>query len=116
MKVAGDILQFDDFFVPNDQLSYDEKAFEKRLRKPEEAIPLLSKLRSRLAEAEPFDAENLEKVLKGFVESEGIKIGQIIHALRVAVTGKGVGFGMFETLAILGREACLTRIDRALTI
>ena len=32
------------------------------------------------------------------------QIGQIIHALRVAVTGKAVGFGMFETLAILGRE------------
>ena len=38
----------------------------------------------------------------------------MIHALRVAVTGKAVGFGMFETLAILGRERCLARIDRAL--
>ena len=48
------------------------------------------------------------------MEEKGIKIGQIVHALRVAVTGKPVGFGLFETLAILGRERCLARIDRAL--
>jgi len=34
--------------------------------------------------------------------------------VRVAVTGKAVGFGMFETLEILGRERCLARIERAL--
>ena len=45
---------------------------------------------------------------------EEIKIGQIIHALRVAVTGKGVGFGMFETLEVLGKDSCLKRIDRTL--
>ena len=52
--------------------------------------------------------------MQEFVQSEGIKIGQVIHAVRVAVTGKAVGFGLFETLAILGRECCLERIDRAL--
>ena len=46
--------------------------------------------------------------------SEGIKVEQIIHALRVAVTGKAVGFGLFETLAILGKEHCLARIAGAL--
>ena len=50
----------------------------------------------------------------GSWRTEGIKIGQIIHAVRVAVTGKGVGFGLFEALEILGRAACLARIDRAL--
>jgi glutamyl-tRNA synthetase len=38
----------------------------------------------------------------------------LIHALRVAVTGKAVGAGMFETLVLLGRDRCLNRIDRAL--
>ena len=49
-----------------------------------------------------------------FVAAEGIKIGEIIHAVRVAVTGKSVGLGLFDTLAILGRESALRRIDRAL--
>jgi glutamyl-tRNA synthetase len=39
----------------------------------------------------------------------------IIHAIRVATTGKAAGFGMFETLAILGRERTLARIDAAIT-
>jgi glutamyl-tRNA synthetase len=41
-------------------------------------------------------------------------MGDIVHAVRVAVTGKAVGFGLFDTLAILGRERCLARIHRAL--
>jgi glutamyl-tRNA synthetase len=114
IKVAGDILDYAEFFLPADKLTYDDKAFEKRLRKPAEAAGLLSGFRDRLAAAESFDAPGLDRLLHEFVESEGIKIGQLIHAVRVAVTGKAVGFGVFETLAILGREQCIARIDRAL--
>jgi glutamyl-tRNA synthetase len=114
IKVAGDILEFDDFFTPDSELPFDDQAFGKRIRSAEGAPELLRKFRAELVTVEPFDAEHLEALLKAFLEREGIKIGQIIHALRVAVTGKSVGFGVFETLAILGRERCLTRIDRAL--
>ncbi len=114
LKVAGDVLDYADFFfVADDQLAYDEKAFKKRLC-ADGAAELLAKFKDRLAEAEPFDAPTLDKLLHDFVESEQIKIGQIIHSLRVAVTGKPHGPGMFDCLAILGRVACLARIDRAL--
>jgi glutamyl-tRNA synthetase len=116
IKMAGDVLDYADFYVADDKLVYDEKPLEKRLRKPEGAVELLAEFRGQLAEVEPFAADELERLLKAFVEAKGIKIGQIVHALRVAVTGKAVGFGMFETLAILGRERCLARIDRALTL
>jgi glutamyl-tRNA synthetase len=56
----------------------------------------------------------LEETLRTFVESEGIKTGDIIHAIRVAVTGKSTGPGLFECLVLLGRARCLARIDRAL--
>jgi len=114
IKVAGDVLNFPEFFVADDALEYDEKALEKRLRKPDEAAGLLAKFRDQLAAAQPFDAPTLESLLHQFVEAEEIKVGQIIHALRVAVTGKAVGLGMFETLAILGRERCLGRIAKTL--
>jgi glutamyl-tRNA synthetase len=115
VKVAGDILDYPDFFLPDDQLTYDEKAFEKRLRRPPEAAELLAKFKDALAGAEPFDAAGLEKLLHDFAEREGIKIGQIIHAVRVAVTGKAIGFGLFDSLAILGRRQCLARIERAIS-
>ena len=114
IKVAGDIVEYAGFFLPDDGLPYDEQAFDKRLRKATEAAGLLAKFRNRLAAAEPFEAETLEKVMQAFVQAEGIQIGQIIHALRVAVTGKAIGFGVFDALAILGKEHSLARIDRAL--
>jgi glutamyl-tRNA synthetase len=114
IKVAGDILDYAGFFLPDDQLPYEEKDFEKRIRKPPEARGLLAKFRGVLASAEAFDKDRLEKLTQDFVQAEGVQLGQIIHALRVAVTGKAVGFGLYETLAILGKDRCLARIDRAL--
>ncbi len=113
VKVAGDVLDFADFFQPDEQLGYDEKAFKKRVAKPE-GTDLLRRFRGRLVEVEPFDAETIEAALRDFVETEQIKIGDVVHPVRVATTGKGVGLGLFETLAILGRESTLARIDRSL--
>jgi glutamyl-tRNA synthetase len=114
LRVAGDILEYSDFFTPDDQLTYDEQAFDKRLRKPAAAAGLLGRFRSQLAAADSFDAAALEQLLQAFLQAEGLGVGEVIHALRVAVTGKPVGFGMFETLEILGPVHSLARIDRAL--
>jgi glutamyl-tRNA synthetase len=113
VKVAGDILDYADFFLPDDQLPYQPQAVEKTLCKPG-AAPLLRKCREQLAVAQPFDAATVEKLLHDFMAAEGIKPGDIVHALRVAVTGKSVGLGLFDALAILGREHSLARLDRAL--
>jgi glutamyl-tRNA synthetase len=114
IKVAGDILDYTDFFTPDDQLPYDEAAFDKRLRKPPEAAPLLRKFRDCLAAVDPFDAPTVDAALHKFVEEQGIKITQVVHALRVALTGKSIGFEMDDTMAILGKQHCLARIDRSL--
>ena len=113
LKVAGDVLDFAAFFLPDEQLPYDEAAFEKQLR-DDEAAARLARFRERLAEAESFDAAAVEQTLQKFLADEQIVAGKIIHAIRVAATGKTVGFGLFETLATLGRESSLARIDRAL--
>ena len=65
---------------------------------------------------EPFEIGPLEEALKAFVEEQGIKIGDIVHALRVAVTGKSVGPGVYDCLAILGRDSSLKRIQRAISL
>ncbi len=114
IAMGGDILKFDDFFVADDELKYDDKAFQKRLVKPAEAAPLLKDLREVLETTDDFSAENVEKVVKGYCESKEIKIGQIIHALRVATTGKAAGFGMFDSMAILGRDRTCNRIQLTL--
>ena len=111
IKAAGDILNYNEFFMADDQLPYDEKAFDKALRKPG-AAALLAKYKQRLEAAEPFEAEPLEAMTRRFAELEGIKVNDIIHAVRVAVTGKSIGFGLFDSMAVVGKEGCLRRIER----
>ena len=112
VKVAGDILDYPYFFQADDALEYDEKAFKKRIRKPQ-AAPLLQKYRESLDEMEAFDASFLEGHLKAFVELHDRKVGDLIHAVRVSITGTAVGCGLFETMVILGKESCLKRLDLA---
>ncbi|WDQ18540.1 glutamate--tRNA ligase [Rhodopirellula sp. P2] len=112
LKMAGDIIDFDYCFV--DDYAVDEKAYEKRLVKADGAKELLAKLNETLKAATEFDAASVETTVKSFCESEGIKIGQIIHALRVATTGAASGFGMFETLAVLGQAKVIARIEKTI--
>jgi glutamyl-tRNA synthetase len=113
IKVAGDILDYEEFFRPDDQLAYDAKAVEKHLRKPP-GSEWLPELRAIVASAEPFDAATLKERVETFIQAKGAKPIPVSQTLRVAVTGKEVGFGTYETLAILGRKRTLARIDRAL--
>ena len=115
LKVFSDILDYKEFFVPDTALPYDDKAFQQRLVDPPEAAGLLKSVRDQLATADPFDAPTLDALVHAFVESHGIKINQIVHALRIATTGRPVGIGLFDALSILGRDRCLARIDRALS-
>lgn len=114
LKVFSDILDYKEFFVADDALVFDEKGFKQRIVDAPEASGLLKTLREQLAIVEPFDSAILDALVHSFVESSGIKIGQIVHALRIATTGRAVGVGLFDALAILGRERCLARIDRTL--
>lgn len=114
IKLAGDVLDYDEFFTADDALEYDEKAFDKRIRKPDGALELLRAIRDELASTTDFTPSSLEASFQSFVEARGLGLGAVVHAVRVAVTGKPVGFGLFDILALLGRERVVARIDRAL--
>lgn len=114
LVVAGDILQFEEFFRPDEELEFDAKAFDKRIAKAPQSEFLLMEFSKILSGLLAFDPATLEQALHGFCETQKIQVGDIVHALRVALTGKAVGFGLFDTLAILGRERSLKRIQLAL--
>lgn len=116
LKLFSDILEYPEYFTADDAFAYDEKDFDKRVRKAPDSIGHLAAFRDILARVEPFDAPTLDAALHEFVQSRAIKMGDIIHALRIAVTGKAVGPGMFDCLSLLGRERCLARIDRTLRL
>ncbi len=112
IKTMGDILQFREFFVPDDALPLNGPEADKALKAPG-AVTLLREFAGRLEGTGAFEAAVLEQELKTFVAERNLKIGALIHPLRFAVTGRSVGLGLYDALAILGRERSLTRIRRA---
>ena len=114
LKIAGDILDYSHFFIDDFNLNYDENALEKRLKSKPESQSLLAQLRDCLEQSPGFEPTELEALFHQFVQQHEIKPNAVIHALRVATTGQPVGFGMFDTLSILGKTRTLNRITQAL--
>jgi glutamyl-tRNA synthetase len=63
---------------------------------------------------DPFDAENVESVLREYVEAQGVKPKEVYQPIRVALTGTTVSPGIFESLSALGRDESLSRLENAL--
>ena len=114
LKLFGDILSYDEYFVADDALKMDEAAFQKRLVQAPASVELLRDFATELEKTETFDAPHLDRLLHDFVAARNVPMNQLIHALRLATTGKPTGPGMFDCLALLGKERCLKRIGRAL--
>jgi glutamyl-tRNA synthetase len=62
---------------------------------------------------EPFDVEKVEETLRAHVEELGVKPKEVYQPIRVALTGTTVSPGIFESLAALGREESLSRVQKA---
>ncbi len=91
---------------------YDEKAARKNLSA--ESRPLLTMARERLVQLTPWTAPGVHAVLEDICTSTGVGLGKVAQPLRVAVSGGAVSPPIDATVALLGREATIGRIDRAL--
>jgi len=58
----------------------------------------------------PWTAQTTEAAMRAFAESNNLKLGGVAQPLRVALTGRTTSPGIFEVLAVLGREECLARL------
>jgi glutamyl-tRNA synthetase len=92
----------------------DPAAREKVLGTPD-ALDALGDVRAALAELpEPWTEEEVERALRATVERTGRKPRAMFQPLRVALTGTTVSPGIFESVALLGRDETLARVDDAL--
>ncbi len=112
LKVFGDVLLEGAFFF-GEAVTFDDKAFDKRLRAPG-AIDKLRDYRAWLAEQPDFSAAALDAGTRAWLTERSLGLGDIVHAVRVATTGVAGGPGLFDCLAVLGRDRCLRRIDTAI--
>ena len=80
-----------------------------------EIRPLLGEFAGRLEQLQPFDAATVEQALRGSAVAAGVKAASLIHAVRVAVTGRAVSAGLFDLLVLLGRDRIVNRLRRAVS-
>ena len=93
-----------------DDFEYDPKAVEKRLAKDGVKATLLD-LVERFSKVADWTAPNLEAVVKELSQGQGM--GPWVHPIRVAVSGRGEGIGLFEMLQLIGKEKTLARLKSA---
>jgi glutamyl-tRNA synthetase len=77
------------------------------------ALPLLTEALQALREADSFEPEELETALGRILAEHDVKPGKLYQPIRVAITGTSVSPGIFESLAVLGKNRALERIERA---
>src|SRR5829696_404610 len=95
----------------------DDPAARERFLVPEAGAEALGAARTALADVPaPWSPASVEPALRGAVESSGMKAKQVFQPLRVALTGSTISPGIFETVALVGRERALERIDAALDL
>jgi glutamyl-tRNA synthetase len=119
VEVLGDRLHFfadvadQSIYFLTEDYPYEEKAVKKRLLK-EGALDKLAQMRERFAAVEPWSGEGAEQALRQLAEEQEVGAGQLIHPVRVAVSGSSMGPSLFDMLELLGKEKVLARIDRTI--
>jgi glutamyl-tRNA synthetase len=95
----------------------DDPAARERFLLPQAGAEALGAARTALADVPaPWSPASVEPALRGAVESSGMKAKQVFQPLRVALTGSTISPGIFETVALVGRDRALERIDAALDL
>ena len=105
-----DLVRF--FFV--DESDYDANLLIGKNMTLEQSLKVLEMSLDRLGKLQSFDIETLESLLRPLAVELGLKTGQLFGTLRVATTGRTAAPPLFQTMAVLGKEQCLRRIEAAL--
>ncbi|MGI9174526.1 MAG: glutamate--tRNA ligase [Rhodothermales bacterium] len=97
-----------------DPTSYDEKGVQKRWK--DDSAELLTQYADRLEALDGFTAETTEQALRDLTEAADVGAGRLIHPTRLAVSGVTSGPGLFDMMAVLGKDVCLRRLRRAVAV
>jgi len=96
----------------HDRFEYDQKGVQKHFYK-ENAAQHILKAAEELQKLEPYEKESIENLYRTLSEELGISTGRLIHPTRLAITGRTAGPGIFEIMALLGRERTVERLKKA---
>lgn len=111
LKMARDIVELADFFFV-EEVEYEEKAAEKFLKR-HYVGPAFRILEDRLEKLHAYNEIGLEELMRGLAAEMGLKPGELIHPVRVALTGRRHSPGIFDVMTLLGKEKVVERLRRA---
>jgi len=112
LKRLGDVVEWTAFLFGEIETPAAENLVGKKMT-PEDSLAALRRARGLLAEVEPFEVEAMEPPMRALAEELGLKAGQLFGIVRWATTGQKIAPPLFGSLAILGRERVLARLDAA---
>jgi len=112
-KTLAEVTELAQFFFV-DELDYAPGLLIGKNMTQESTTEALKTAQQRLEQLKMFDTESLEAMLRPLAVELGLKTGQLFGALRTAVTGRTAAPPLFQTMAVLGKERCLERIEAAL--
>ena len=112
IRLLRDVLTVADFFFVEHLPPYDPAELIPQKGDAAMAGRVLKKAQEVLARTE-FKHDPLDQALRAAAQELGLKAGQMFQPIRVAVCGRKNAPPLFETLEVLGREKCLTRIEQA---
>ncbi|HWP47602.1 MAG TPA: glutamate--tRNA ligase [Candidatus Limnocylindrales bacterium] len=99
-------------FYFQETIPYQEKVVQKFFRK--ETVEALQELIRDLEQLESFEEKELEKIFRNIIDRKGLKLADIAQPVRIALTGGTASPGLFEIMAILGKERVLKRIKQVI--
>ena len=100
------------FFFFKAPESYDEKTVKKRWK--EDTPQQMAELAEVLKNIEDFSSHNQEEIVKGWIESNGYHLGNIMNAFRLSIVGESKGPHMFDITEAIGKDQTLARIEAAI--
>jgi glutamyl-tRNA synthetase len=112
IRLLGEAPAAADFFFVDELAPYDPAELIPQKGDAAMARRVLETAQKILAETS-FDHDSLDKALRGAASELGLKAGQAFQPIRVAVCGRKNAPPLFETMVVLGRDVCLTRIREA---
>jgi glutamyl-tRNA synthetase len=112
LKRLEDVVDMTGFMFQEIETPPAEKLVGKKMS-PQDSLAALRRARSVLASVKPFEPETIESPMRALAEELGLKAGQLFGIVRWAVTGRKVAPPLFGSLAVIGQDEVLKRIDAA---
>ena len=112
-KTISEIAEMSELFF-KDSLEYDQELISKTFR--EESASITKDFKNAIESTQKWDRSEIENIFDNLMTQHDVQIGKVMKPIRVALTGIPYGPGIFDLILLLGKEMCLKRLRKLLSL